>query len=90
MVSYLKMSDYASSLASYTAIVSTGSFKYFVEIDTMQTQFGVCQKWKSETIEVSLTFHCYNKTLTSSCLTDTNVHIVNSIVSISLEDGSVS
>ena len=32
-------------------------------IDTVQIQFGVCQTWKSYTIEVLLTFYYYNKTL---------------------------
>ena len=32
-------------------------------IDTVQIQFGVCQKWKSYTIEVLLTFYYFNKTL---------------------------
>ena len=49
-------------------------------IDTVQIQFGACQKWKSLTIEVLLTFYYCNETLpTYSCLTYTklHVHIVN-------------
>ena len=44
-------------------------------IDTVQIQFGACQKWKSETIGVLLTFYYHNKTLTYSCLTDTKLHV---------------
>ena len=36
---------------------------YNPNIDTMQIQFGVCQKRKSYTLEVLLTFYYYNKTL---------------------------
>ena len=32
-------------------------------IDTVQIQFGACQKWKSLTIEILLTFYYYSKTL---------------------------
>ena len=47
-------------------------------LDTVQIQFGTCQKWKSQTIEVLLTFYYYNKTL-YSCMTYTklHVHVVN-------------
>ena len=31
-------------------------------IDTVQIQFGACQKWKSLTIEVLLDFYYHNKT----------------------------
>ena len=37
-------------------------FTYYA-IDTLQIQFGACQKWKSKTIEVLLTFYYYNKTI---------------------------
>ena len=36
---------------------------YVGTIDTLQIQFGACQKLKSYTIEVLLTFYYYNKTL---------------------------
>ena len=36
---------------------------FSIKIGTVQIQFGVCQKWKSYTIEVLLTFYYYNKTL---------------------------
>ena len=32
-------------------------------IDTVHMHSGVCQKWKSYTIEIFLTFYCSNKTL---------------------------
>ena len=52
-------------LTKWPSSESVGNLKmpYNPYIDTMQIQFGVCQKRKSYTLEVLLTFYYYNKTL---------------------------